>query len=254
MDFNLLLDTDSYKGSHWLQYPSDLTAMGAYLESRGGDHPATLFFGLQMLLQDTLAKPISQADLEEAAEIWPLHGLPFNRAGWQRVIDVHGGHLPLRIRAVPEGSRVPTGQVLMTVESTDPQLAWLVSWVETALLRLWYPTTVATRSWHLRTVLQAALERSAEDPEGELAFRLHDFGARGVSSHQSAAIGGLAHLIAFRGSDTIAALVAGRRYYDCPPFSMRLAQSSAWARSCLAVSFCSWSLMGCFGCWVIQPR
>ena len=235
MDFNLLLDTDSYKGSHWLQYPSDLTAMGAYLESRGGEHPETLFFGLQMILADLFSRPVSQADLEEAAEIWQLHGLPFNRQGWQQVIDRHGGWLPLRIRAVAEGSRVPTGHVLLTVESTDPQLAWLVSWVETALLRLWYPTTVATRSWHLRTVLQAALERSADDPEGELAFRLHDFGSRGVSSHQSAAIGGLAHLIAFRGSDTTAALVAGRRYYDCPMagFSIPAAEHStilAWGQ------------------------
>ena len=236
MEFNPLLDTDSYKGSHWLQYPSDLTAMGAYLESRGGEHPETLFFGLQMLLQDTLASPITPAQLEEAAEIWQLHGLPFNRDGWQRVLAVHSGLLPLRIRAVAEGSRVPTGQVLMTVESTDPQLAWLVTWVETLLLRLWYPITVATRSWALRQILHAALQRSADDPEAALPFRLHDFGSRGVSSHQSAAIGGLAHLIAFRGTDTTAALVAGRRYYDCPMagFSIPAAEHStimAWGQA-----------------------
>lgn len=235
MDFNLLLDTDSYKGSHWLQYPSDLTAMGAYLESRGGEHAETLFFGLQLLLQDSLCRAISQADIEEAAELWQLHGLPFNRPGWQRIVEQHGGRLPLRIRAVAEGSRVPTGQVLMTVESTDPQLPWLVTWVETQLLRVWYPTTIASRSWHLRQVLQAALERSCDEPADQLLFRLHDFGARGVSSPQSAAIGGLAHLIAFRGSDTTAALVAGRRYYDCPMagFSIPAAEHStilAWGR------------------------
>lgn len=235
MDLNLLLDTDSYKVSHWLQYPGDLTAMGAYLESRGGEHPSTLFFGLQMILQQSLVCPITQADVEEAAEFWQSHGLPFNRQGWERVVKVLGGLLPLRIRAVAEGSRVPTGQVLMTVESTDPQLAWLVTWVETRLLRLWYPTTIATRSWHLREILQAALERSADDPATELPFRLHDFGSRGVSSPQSAAIGGLAHLIAFRGTDTGAALVAGRRYYDCPMagFSIPAAEHStvlAWGQ------------------------
>ncbi|MEA5422646.1 nicotinate phosphoribosyltransferase [Synechococcus sp. CCY9202] len=235
METNLLFDTDSYKTSHWLQYPPDLTAMGAYLESRGGENPATLFFGLQMLLLQSFTTPITQADVEEAEEFWQSHGLPFNRPGWERVVQVHGGRLPLLIRAVPEGSRVPTGQVLMTVESTDPQLAWLVTWVETQLLRIWYPTTVATRSWELRTVLAAALERSADDPAVELAFRLHDFGSRGVSSLQSAAIGGLAHLIAFRGSDTGAALVAGRRYYDCPMagFSIPAAEHStvlAWGQ------------------------
>jgi len=160
MDCNPLLDTDSYKASHWLQYPADLTAMGAYLESRGGEQPATLFFGLQMLLEETLLQPVIQAHLEEAAEVWAAHGLPFHREGWQRLVSVHGGRWPLRIRAVPEGSRVPTHQVLMTVESTDPQLAWLVTWVETQLLRIWYPTTVATRSWALRERIEAALVRS----------------------------------------------------------------------------------------------
>ena len=215
MDCSILLDTDSYKASHWLQYPEDLTAMGAYLESRGGEHSETLMFGLQMILADLFARPLTSADLEEAAELWPLHGLPFHQTGWRRVLDLHGGWLPLRIRAVPEGSRVPTGNVLLTVESTDPELAWLVSWVETALLRVWYPITVATRSWHLREVILAGLERSCDDPRAQLDHRLHDFGSRGVSSRQSAAIGGLAHLVAFRGSDTAAAQVAGRRYYDC---------------------------------------
>ncbi|MFN5116724.1 MAG: nicotinate phosphoribosyltransferase [Cyanobacteriota bacterium] len=215
MESNLLVDTDSYKVSHWLQYPPDLTAMGAYLESRGGEQRETLFFGLQMILAEMFAKPCTQEDVNEAREIYALHGLPFNGAGWQRVIDVHGGWLPLRIRAVPEGSRVPTGNVLLTVESTDAQLAWLVGWVETALLRVWYPTTVATRSWGMREVLRRGLERSCDNPEAELSYRLHDFGSRGASSGATAAIGGLAHLVAFRGTDTTAALVAGRTYYGC---------------------------------------
>ena len=235
METNILFDSDSYKASHWLQYPSDLTAMGAYLESRGGENPTTLFFGLQMLLQQSFITPITQADVDEAEEFWVAHGLPFNRQGWERVVQVHGGRLPLRIRAVPEGSHVPTGNVLMTVESTDPQLAWLVTWVETKLLRVWYPTTVATRSWHLRRVLADALERSADDAAATLPFSVHDFGSRGVSSLESAAIGGLAHLIAFRGTDTGAALVAARRYYGCPMagFSIPAAEHStilAWGQ------------------------
>ena len=84
-------------------------------------------------------------------------------------------------------------------------------------------------------LLQEALAHSADDPGAELLFRLHDFGSRGVSSHQSAAIGGLAHLIAFRCTDTVAALVAGRRYYDCPMagFSIPAAEHStilAWGQ------------------------
>jgi len=117
MQINILFDSDSYKASHWLQYPSDLTAMGAYLESRGGEYPTTLFFGLQMLLQQSFDTPIGQEDVDEAEDFWLTHGLPFNRQGWERIVQLHGGRLPLRIRAVPEGSHVPTGNVLLTVES-----------------------------------------------------------------------------------------------------------------------------------------
>ncbi len=107
METSLLFDTDSYKASHWLQYPPDCTAMGAYLESRGGENPATLFFGLQMLLQQAFTTPITPADVEDAEEFWRSHGLPFNRPGWERVVQVHGGRLPLRIRAVPRAAACP---------------------------------------------------------------------------------------------------------------------------------------------------
>ncbi|ABB56238.1 nicotinate phosphoribosyltransferase [Synechococcus elongatus] len=236
MDLNLLFDTDSYKVSHWLQYPADTTAIGAYLESRGGDCSHTLFFGLQYLLLRYFFQPITSADIQEAAALFQAHGLPFNQAGWQRVCDRYGGYLPLRIRAVPEGSLVPTGNILLTVESTDPELAWLATWVETLLLRVWYPITVATRSWQLRQIIQQALEQSAENPAAEIDFKLHDFGSRGVSSQESAAIGGLAHLVNFQGTDTIAALLAGQRYYDCAiaGFSIPAAEHStitAWGPS-----------------------
>ena len=104
----------------------------------------------------------------------------------------HGGLLPVRIRAVPEGSVVPTHQALMTIESTDPQAFWVPSYLETMLLRIWYPITVATISWHAKQTIRQFLERTSDDPEGQLPFKLHDFGSRGVSSVESAALGGAA--------------------------------------------------------------
>merc|ERR1712157_68457 len=44
-------------------------------------------------------------------------------------------------------------------------------------------------------------------------FKLHDFGFRGVSSVESAAIGGAAHLVNFLGTDTMAALVCAKECY-----------------------------------------
>jgi nicotinamide phosphoribosyltransferase len=104
------------------------------------------------------------------------------------------------------------------------------------LLRVWYTTTVATLSWHARQAIQAALAQSADDPAAELPFKLHDFGARGVSSRESAMLGGLAHLVNFQGTDTVPALVAARQYYACPMagFSIPAAEHSTmtcWGRS-----------------------
>jgi nicotinamide phosphoribosyltransferase len=233
---NPILNTDSYKTSHHLQYRPGATRVFSYVESRGGAYDATLFFGLQAILKSEFATPVTAADVDEAQALLTAHGLPFNRAGWDLLVARHGGRLPIEIRAVAEGSVVPTHNALMTVVNTDPDFFWLTSYVETALLRVWYPVTVATISWHVRQAIRAALERSADDVDGQLPFKLHDFGARGVSSEASAALGGLAHLVSFRGSDTLSAILAGRRFYGEPMagFSIPAAEHStitAWGRA-----------------------
>jgi nicotinamide phosphoribosyltransferase len=234
-EMNLILQTDSYKASHYLQYPPGTEKLFAYLESRGGSHPQTRFFGLQALIKEHLLTPISREDVDEAEEIFTAHGLPFPREGWMRIVTQHGGLLPLEIRAVPEGELVPTSNVLLTVESTDPQLPWLVSWIETLLVQVWYPTTVCTRSYYLREIIREHLEVTADDPLAELPFKLHDFGCRGATSMVSAALGGLGHLVNFQGTDTVPALVAARNYYGAgmAGYSIPAAEHStiiAWGR------------------------
>ncbi|MGO1001482.1 nicotinate phosphoribosyltransferase [Lysobacter sp. CA196] len=232
---NLLLNTDSYKASHWLQYPPGTDATFFYVESRGGVHDRTVFFGLQAILKEYLAKPVTHADVDEARDLFAAHGEPFNEAGWRYIVDTHGGLLPIRIRAVPEGTVVPTHQALVTIESTDPQAYWVPSYLETLLLRLWYPVTVATISWHAKQTIRQFLERTSDDPEGQLPFKLHDFGARGVSSTESAAFGGAAHLVNFLGTDTVSGLLLARRYYHEPMagYSIPAAEHStitSWGR------------------------
>jgi nicotinamide phosphoribosyltransferase len=213
---NLILMTDSYKFSHWLQYPPKTTAMYSYLESRGGRYSRTVFFGLQMLMKKYLETPVTMENVNEAEAFAKGHGVPFNREGWERVVNVHGGRLPIRIHAVPEGMVIPTNNILMSCESLDPECFWVVSWLETMLMRVWYPITVATQSWHIRGLIQEYLGRTSENPEAELPFKLHDFGARGVSSGESAEFGGAAHLVNFMGSDTVEGVVAANRYYKHP--------------------------------------
>jgi nicotinamide phosphoribosyltransferase len=232
---NRILDTDSYKTSHYLQYPPGTTRVFSYVESRGGVWDRTLFFGLQAILKQEFLQPVTRAHIDEARDLLAAHGLPFNEKAWQRLIEKHGGLFPLEIRAAPEGTVIPVHNVMMSVINTDPEFFWLTSYVETALLRVWYPITVATISWHVRQTIKEALEKTADNPQAELPFKLHDFGARGVSSYQSAALGGLAHLVSFKGTDTLAAILAARDFYHEPMagFSIPAAEHStitAWGR------------------------
>ncbi|MGV3478542.1 MAG: nicotinate phosphoribosyltransferase [Sphingobium sp.] len=227
---NLILATDSYKQSHFLQYPPEARTISAYVEARPNPFSEDLiFFGLQAFLVDHLSTPISAADIDEAEAVCAAHGVPFNRPGWEAVLADHGGLLPLEISALPEGTIVPTGVPLIQVENTDPRMPWLTTFIETALLRaIWYPTTVATLSGKAKRIIHAGLLRSSDDPMGQLPFKLHDFGARGVSSGESAALGGLAHLVNFQGTDTMEALIAARRFYgeEMAGFSIPAAEHS----------------------------
>lgn len=229
---NLLLNTDSYKASHWLQYPPKTETVFSYIESRGGKYPKTVFFGLQMFLKEYLTKPITKEMINDAELFWKAHGEPFNREGWEYILEKHNGYLPLRIKAAPEGTVIPTRNVLVTVENTDPECFWLTSYVETALLRaVWYGTTVATNSWSIKQVIRDYLVETAdEEALGGLPFKLHDFGARGVSSLESAGIGGAAHLVNFMGTDTVTGALYAMKYYNAaqiPGYSVPAAEHSS---------------------------
>jgi nicotinamide phosphoribosyltransferase len=192
MTRNIILNVDSYKTSHFLQYPENTSAVSSYIESRGGQFRETVFFGLQAFLKEYLTVPITERDIDEAKALLPAHGVPFNEAGWRYILDKYDGYLPIQIEALPEGTVVPVKNALVQVVNTDAECAWLTSYVETALLRaIWYPTTVATVSWQCKQVIRGYLEETAETTDG-LAFKLHDFGARGASSEETAALGGMA--------------------------------------------------------------
>ena len=211
---NPILNTDSYKASHFAQYPHGMTYGSWYIESRGGDSNFVRFFGLQIYLKQFLTRCVSEADVLEAAEFFAAHGVAFPKEDWLYIAKDLQGKLPVRIRAVPEGTLVPVHNPLVIVESTDPRVPWLPGWLETSLLRaVWYPTTVCTTSFEIREIIKAALEKSSDTPEQDLPFKLHDFGARGVSSFESAGIGGAAHLVNFMGSDTVTGVLFARNFY-----------------------------------------
>src|SRR4051812_5980217 len=123
MNTNIVLATDSYKINHWNQYPHDTEAVYSYFESReGAEFPYTVFFGLQAILKEYLeGEVIKIGDILDAKDIAKAHfGNEdyFNFSGWMHILLEHEGKLPIKIKAVPEGTPVPVGNVLMTVENT----------------------------------------------------------------------------------------------------------------------------------------
>lgn len=220
MRVNPLVRTDSYKVSHTNMYPENMTKMVDNIVARiGGRWNEAVFFGLQKLVKDNFLTPFTQEDIDEAAEFYNMHFLPmyadqvFDREMFQYILDNHGGYFPVRIKAVPEGTVIPAGQVMATIESTDEKCPAIVSFLETQMLRdIWYGTTVATNSYKQKeTILDFADQTS--DTLDWVGFALHDFGARGVSSGESAITGGIAHLVNFMGSDTLEAVYAGQKLY-----------------------------------------
>lgn len=234
---NICWLTDSYKVSHYLQYPPGTSTVYSYFESRtGATYPHTLFFGLQYWLKNYLAGPVvTREKIDQAESLFKSHfqSPVFNRAGWELIFQRYGGYLPVEIRAVPEGTLVGESNVLMTVENTDPDAYWLANYLETLLVQVWYPSTVATQSRAMRQVIRDSLQKTG-DPS-LVDFKLHDFGFRGVSCPEQAALGGAAHLVNFQGTDNLAALALLDRFYHqpCAGFSIPAAEHStitSWGR------------------------
>jgi nicotinamide phosphoribosyltransferase len=216
---NILLLTDSYKVSHYLQYPPKTEVVYSYFESRGGKFPKTLFFGLQYYLKTYLqGQVVTEEKIREAKKYFKCHfgnEKLFNEDGWRHILTTHGGRLPVEIKAVPEGTVVDVSNVLMTIENTDPKCHWLTNYLETLCVQVWYGTSVSTQSYYIKKMITEFLEKTG-DPS-LVSFKLHDFGFRGVSSVESAGLGGCAHLVNFLGTDTMAALVVANEIYGHGP-------------------------------------
>lgn len=214
---NICLLTDSYKVTHHAFYPKNTEKLYSYLESRvGSEFNKTIFYGLQYIIKKYLeGKVVTPEKVNQANSLIKTHiGEDiFNYDGWMHIADELDGKLPIEIKAVEEGTPVEVGNVLMTVENTDKQCYWLPNYLESLLLQVWYPSTVATLSAEVRKLCNFYLDVTGSGKEN-LDFMLHDFGYRGATSTESAELCGSAHLLSFKGTDTLAALTIPENYYN----------------------------------------
>jgi nicotinamide phosphoribosyltransferase len=234
--------TDSYKVGHWRFIVPGTTEMLYYYEARGGEYPYTVLFDLQGNIQRNIeGRFATLTDVEEAEFKAGLHfgtDRAFNKEGWRHVINKHGGHLPLDIRAVKEGIPVEVKNVMWTMKNSCPDCAWVPGWTETILEHTWYGSGVVTKSRYSKEMIAEFLSGTADD-FSTLPFQLHDFGGRGVTCDLQMGIGAAAHLVNFQGTDTLPGLDYIEQFYgfgienEMPGFSVFATEHSVttmWKR------------------------
>ena len=225
---NPLMDIDFYKSGHHRQYPagtefvySNFTARSAHLANIPENaRDGVIFFGLSHYIQSVLIDRWNagffQRDRDEVCNEYKRR-LDHALGGDNDVSHIYRLHehgvMPLRIKALQEGCLVPVGVPMLTIENTHSDFFWLTNFLETSLSAcLWKPIVTATTARYFRRLCEHAGRTSCDTIE-HVDFQCHDFSMRGMSGIADAALSGAAHLIFFKGTDTVPAISLIEDYY-----------------------------------------
>lgn len=224
-NYNPMLLADFYKLSHKDQYPakteivySTWTCRGSRLE---GVNEA-VFFGLQKFIKEYLIDYFNDnffnVPLEDVVSDYTRivkYTLGQENPSTAHIEELHKlGYLPIKIRAIQEGLLVPMRVPCITIENTLPQFYWVTNFLETLMsCELWQSITSATISLEYRKIVEKYAEQTVGD-NAHVDFQCHDFSMRGMSSVSSAINSGIGHLVSFKGTDTIPAILAMEKYYN----------------------------------------
>jgi len=224
MKTNPFLLTDYYKVGHVFQYPCNTTLVYSNLtprKSRFDNIDEMVFFGLQYFIKEYLVdyfndnffrQPKEKVLADYKRRI--VTSLGAHLPTYDHIEKLHElGYLPIEIKALPEGSRVPMRVPCLTIVNTLSEFYWLTNFLETILSAvIWQPCTSATIAYQYRKLLDRYGAETGM-PAEFIQWQGHDFSFRGMSSLESAVISGMGHLLSFTGTDTIPAIEALERYY-----------------------------------------
>src|SRR6478609_3489230 len=222
-----IIDIDGYKLDHRRQYPEKTEFVYSNWTPRGSRHEnidKVVFVGLQYFLKKYLEEAFDQffkADVEDVVEEYAAEVMAYigpNEVGTGHIRALHElGYLPLRFKALPEGTEVPLRVPMLTVENTHPDFAWLVNYLETIMsATLWVSATSATLAKRFRGLLVSWAEKTGSAVEF-VDWQGHDFSFRGMGGLESAVMSGFGHLTQFTGTDTIPAIGFAKKYYPGAP-------------------------------------
>jgi len=219
-----LVYTDFYKTDHRRQYPKGTQEIYSNFTPRasrltGCDH--VVVFGIQYFLKEYLVKRFNEeffmAPRSSAVNRYKHvldNALGPDAVPMDHIYALHDlGYLPIRIKALPEGSRVPIRVPVLTMVNTHPDFFWVTNFLETILSNiLWGPMTSATIAYQYRSMFDYDAKISSDIPEF-VDWQGHDFSFRGMYGLEAACLSGAAHLLSFRGTDTIPAIEFLQQYY-----------------------------------------
>lgn len=179
-------------------------------------------FGIQAFISDFLCAQFQYGFFEQPVNVVvdEYHDIVSTALGLDtfdcsHIEALHAlGYLPIRIKALPEGTRCPIGIPVLTIVNTHPEFFWLTNYLETILsASLWKPMTTATVAFEYKKLLTQFARKTGAD-ESFVPFQAHDFSFRGMSGWQDATLSGAAHLAVFQGTDCVSAINLMNNVYD----------------------------------------
>jgi nicotinamide phosphoribosyltransferase len=214
---NLLLLKDFYKVGHVFQYPKGTELVFSNFTPRKSLMPGvngSVFFGLKYFIEEYLTRSGDVGAYKEQITASLGVSISFEHIEeLDRYIHKHH-YLPLKIYAVDEGTFVPSGVPALVLFNLKPEFYWLPNMLETILsCTLWGPCTSATIAREYRSLFDKYCTETS-DNNWFVDFQGHDFSFRGMYGLEAAALSGAAHLLYFKGTDTIPAITLQRDYYD----------------------------------------
>ncbi|MDV2902189.1 nicotinate phosphoribosyltransferase [Phytobacter diazotrophicus] len=228
MKMNPILAIDGYKVSHRAQYPQGTTQVYSNFTPRSDrffSSPVAdgklVFFGLQGFLQWFMVDLFNDAFFARPQEdvVNEYKAVMDSYLGKDAVpVDhiraLHNlGYLPLHIKSLDEGSKVPMKVPVLTITNTRDEFFWLVNYLETVLsAELWKASTNATIAHHYRKVCEQWAVKTCSDMS-HIDFQCHDFSFRGMAGLQDTMQAGAGHLLSFKGTDSIPSLLYARDHY-----------------------------------------
>jgi len=147
----------------------------------------------------------------------PYFGMPYDSTPFAKLHDL--GYLPIRVKALPEGSLCPMKVPMLTIINTHKEFYWLPNFLETILSNsMWKPMTSATIAFGYKKLLTKWALATDKDNVGFVDFQAHDFSMRGLDSVDATIASGLGHLTSFKGTDSLPAIIGARQYYNATGF------------------------------------